>query len=149
MSSVDLGHLLFQGDVAPDPGSQYYTFTDPTLPALRGFWRGGSTTGVMAGRAGFFGINFARTTEAFLEWPRDYRREREWVRYVRQDVTCAGFTLWMSNFRTPPTRITARWADAATLLLEDDFGGSGVAHAQSESLIGDDLYNLEVGFWLR
>jgi hypothetical protein len=152
--SYDLGHVLFEGapdlfQPAPDPSSNYYQFVDPTLPAIRGWWSGGSTAGVMAGQQGFFGIHFARADQLFVEFPRSYRRERKWQTYVRQNVTCAGSDIWMTDHRTPATRLQSKWVDAQTMLLTDQFGGSGVGHVQSESLINAELYDLETGFTIR
>jgi hypothetical protein len=152
--SYDIGHVLFQGDpdlylAAPNPSSQYHQFIESSLPAIRGWWSGGSTNGVMAGHKGFFGIHFARADELFIEFPRSYRRERTWQRYVRQNVTCIGSDIWMTDYKTSATRLQSKWTSAQTMLLTDQYGGSGVGHVQSEALIGAELYNLETGFNVR
>ena len=132
-----------------DASSDYFTFVDPSLPAMRGWWSGGTTAGVFAGHVGFFGLHLCRTREGYLEWPRAPRRERQWMRYVREDVTCAGFVLWLDDGRTPATRLVARWADAQTLTVQNDWGGSGVMRAQSEDLIDAALRGTKTGLTLR
>jgi hypothetical protein len=129
--------------------SEPFTFVDSTLPPMRGWWAGESEQGIFHGHAGLFNLNLLRAKEGYIEWPRKYRRERRWFRYVRDEVGRGGFVLWMTDHRTPPTRLVCRWADAQVLTVNNDYGGSGVLNVQSEGLLNDTLYNLETGFTVR
>ncbi len=144
MESLDL--------VGLEPGrtdhSGPYEFVDSTFPPTTGWWHGGTTEGLFRDHQGLFRLNLIRPEEGFLEWPREWRRERKWFRYVRQ-LAGEGFVLWMSDHRTPPTRLVCRYVDSQVLTVNNDYGGSGVLNVQSEGLLNDTLYNLETGLTLR
>lgn len=136
-----------------DTGGEPFQFVDSTFPPTTGWWSGGSEEGLFRGHAGLFRLNLIRPEEGFLEWPREYRRERKWFKYVRQLVPEAaaaeGFVLWMTDHRTPPTRLVCRYVDNQVLTVNNDYGGSGVLNVQTEGLLNDTLYNLETGTTLR
>jgi len=132
-----------------DESPGYYEFVDNTVPAMRGTWNGGSTGGILEGFGGFFNILFPRLTQGFLEFPRTLGRERLWFQYVRENATCAGYSLWITNFRTAPTRLDFRYVTAQEMLVKDNFGGSGVAAYQSEDLFNNPLSATETGLTVR
>lgn len=129
--------------------SSFFEFVDSTMPPMRGWWHDGAEQGLFRGHSGLFNLNLIRAREGYIEWPREYRRERKWFRYERTHVSREGFVLWMTDHRTPPTRLVCRWVDAQVFTANNDYGGSGIVNVQSEGLLNDTLYNLETGFTVR
>jgi hypothetical protein len=132
-----------------DGSSEPFQWVDSTLPPIRGLWTGQASDGMFRGHDGMFNLNLIRDKEGYVEFPRSLRRERRWFRYVREDVSPAGFVLWVTDNRKPPSRLVCRWVDAQVLTIHNDYGGSAVANVQSEGLLNDTLYGTETGLTLR
>jgi hypothetical protein len=136
--------------------SAYYSWVDSQLPPFSGIWAGGSKAGIFAGQAGAFGMYFPRGPEreggaadGFVEFPTSLRRERWWFKHIRQDQSCEGSILWVTDFKSEPTRLEITNISSDDIMLRDQFGGSGVARLQASDLIHDPKYGLELSMVQR
>jgi hypothetical protein len=138
--------------------SAYYSWVDSPLPAFRGAMDGKSTGGVFAGHAGAYQLSFQRGPEweggpgeGTLGYPYALRREERWVRWMRpiETITCQGSVLWLTDFKSEPTRLELTLTSSDQFLLQDNHGGSGWGRFQATDLIHDPKRGIEMDFVQR
>lgn len=144
-----------------DGNSAYYTWVSADLPGFRGVWNGGSTAGMFVGHTGEYGMIFARNPsylgpdgqpgpgEGFLEMPYAVVRQRKWFRWIRQDITCAGSVLWITDFKSEATRLEITMTSSDQFLIRDQFGGAGFGRFNASDLFNAPIYGFELDFVQR